>query len=374
MFDFQGDDITPDPQFATSIVSISKADLLATVLTVDNATLFLNLDPNVQTNPFTTMQPALDFGPSDGRAALLSQAGIILRTDILNVAGPNPATLSDRISIPTDFGSNPRDAVQPGGGALIETGASFLRSTVFEQGDSFWVVRGEDVNDRAGIGWFEIDETTNEVLQSGTIGDPELDLFYPSIAVNPFGDVVIGFSGSSEDQFASAYVVVGNTVGGVTNFGLITLIKAGQGTFLADLRGPVAWGDYSATVLDPSDPFSFWTFQEFVVTQDVWGVQIAQVSVEVITSCPDDVLSEIPTLECEALVALFNSTDGPNWTNNSEWLETDTPCSWSGVTCDADHVTRLDLADNLLNGSIPAELGSLSNLTVLRRRYWIATS
>ena len=366
MFDFQGDDITPDPQFATSIVSISKADLLATVLTVDNATLFLNLDPNVQTNPFTTMQPALDFGPSDGRAALLSQAGIILRTDILNVAGPNPATLSDRISIPTDFGSNPRDAVQPGGGALIETGASFLRSTVFEQGDSFWVVRGEDVNDRAGIGWFEIDETTNEVLQSGTIGDPELDLFYPSIAVNPFGDVVIGFSGSSEDQFASAYVVVGNTVGGVTNFGLITLIKAGQGTFLADLRGPVAWGDYSATVLDPSDPFSFWTFQEFVVTQDVWGVQIAQVSVEVITSCPDDVLSEIPTLECEALVALFNSTDGPNWTNNSEWLETDTPCSWSGVTCDADHVTRLDLADNLLNGSIPAELGSLSNLTVLR--------
>ena len=76
-------------------------------------------------------------------------------------------------------------------------------------------------------------------------------------------------------------------------------------------------------------------------------------------------VSEIPAVEYEALTALFNTTDGPNWTSNSGWLETDTPCSWHGVTCNAGHVTGLDLNRNQLSGSIPAELGNLSDLDYL---------
>jgi|GEM_PF-6941677 len=30
----------------------------------------------------------------------------------------------------------------------------------------------------------------------------------------------------------------------------------------------------------------------------------------------------IPSSECEALVDLYNSTDGENWTNNDNWLQT----------------------------------------------------
>ena len=52
------------------------------------------------------------------------------------------------------------------------------------------------------------------------------------------------------------------------------------------------------------------------------------------------VVSEIPQVECEALVALYNSTDGPNWISNSGWLVTDTPCSWYGVACDAPGMSR----------------------------------
>ena len=76
-------------------------------------------------------------------------------------------------------------------------------------------------------------------------------------------------------------------------------------------------------------------------------------------------VSEIPTLECEALVVLFNTTDGPNWKDNTGWLETDTPCSWYGVACDAGHVTQLKLPDNQLSGSITPELGNLFSLTDL---------
>jgi hypothetical protein len=81
-------------------------------------------------------------------------------------------------------------------------------------------------------------------------------------------------------------------------------------------------------------------------------------------SCDD--VTEIPKAECEALVALYNSTNGANWSNNSGWLDTNTPCNWYGVTCSAGHVTRLDLSDNQLSGNIPPELGNLANLQDLR--------
>ena len=76
-------------------------------------------------------------------------------------------------------------------------------------------------------------------------------------------------------------------------------------------------------------------------------------------------VKEIPTLECEALVALFNTSGGPNWDLNSGWLVTKAPCSWYGVTCDAGHVAQLDLSFNDLSGSIPTELGNMPNLTDL---------
>jgi hypothetical protein len=71
-------------------------------------------------------------------------------------------------------------------------------------------------------------------------------------------------------------------------------------------------------------------------------------------------VTEIPQGECEALVALYNSTSGPNWFVNTGWLQTTTPCSWYGVSCTAGHVSRLRLVGNSLNGLIPAQLLVLS--------------
>jgi hypothetical protein len=90
-------------------------------------------------------------------------------------------------------------------------------------------------------------------------------------------------------------------------------------------------------------------------------------------------LDVVPTRE--ALVALYNSTDGDNWINNTNWLIGD-PCldSWYGVGCgrqgvycdalegpppepgdicygQALDVMGLHLADNNLSGTIPPEIG-----------------
>ena len=69
----------------------------------------------------------------------------------------------------------------------------------------------------------------------------------------------------------------------------------------------------------------------------------------------------------EALVALYNATDGENWSNNTNWLS-DVPLDeWEGILVDyyTGRVVWLHLGENALSGEIPAELGSLSNLEQL---------
>ena len=68
----------------------------------------------------------------------------------------------------------------------------------------------------------------------------------------------------------------------------------------------------------------------------------------------------------EALVALYNATDGPNWRNNTNWLSDKPVGEWYGVYTDASgRVTRLLLDFNRLSGALPSELGNLTNLTEL---------
>ncbi len=67
-----------------------------------------------------------------------------------------------------------------------------------------------------------------------------------------------------------------------------------------------------------------------------------------------------------ALIALYNATDGPNWTDNANWLSDEPLAEWSGVfTNDDGHVVGLTLLGNNLRGSVPTQLGSLANLTWL---------
>ena len=64
-----------------------------------------------------------------------------------------------------------------------------------------------------------------------------------------------------------------------------------------------------------------------------------------------------------ALVALYEATDGANWTSNDNWLGDRPIGEWHGVTTDrSGRVTNLSLDFNQLSGEIPAELGSLVNL------------
>jgi len=62
--------------------------------------------------------------------------------------------------------------------------------------------------------------------------------------------------------------------------------------------------------------------------------------------------TQIDVTECDALSTLYNDTSGSAWKYNTEWLTTNTPCSWYGVSCGGGHVTGLSLGYNNLVGAL----------------------
>jgi len=82
------------------------------------------------------------------------------------------------------------------------------------------------------------------------------------------------------------------------------------------------------------------------------------------TSASDD----LSTNDISALETLYNKTDGPHWENSTGWLSDLSPCEWYGVTCRGEKIIVLDLSDNKLSGTIPAEIGQLAYLENLDLR------
>jgi hypothetical protein len=206
---------------------------------------------------------------------------------------------SEFIAVPA-IDQAPFSAAQPGSKADLYAGFVTFSGNVVQVGGSIWAAQTTRVDDRLAVRWYEIDEATDSLLQSGDLTHPTLDLYFPSIAVNEFGQVAIGMNGSSETDFVGSYAAVGETVGGVTSFGAPLLLQAGHADYERII--PVIgnfWGQYSATVVDPSDPRRFWTFQEYVEAEDIYAVRIT----ELILS-PETDAGLLGTSACLGLAAL----------------------------------------------------------------------
>ncbi|MCV9932951.1 hypothetical protein OIU80_11730 [Flavobacterium sp. LS1R47] len=84
-----------------------------------------------------------------------------------------------------------------------------------------------------------------------------------------------------------------------------------------------------------------------------------------------NVAVDIPQSEKDALLAIYNSTNGANWKNNKGWDFNKPVTSWNGgigwygVTVVNGHVVKLSLSRNSLSGILPPEIGQLKYLTFL---------
>jgi hypothetical protein len=263
----------------STLFTIPKQDLLGPNPNIDRGTAILGVP---RQDYGSLVIPVTDFtSPGDGKVDFLSQF-----TDRQLVR--SSLSLQGELSDPTNINvrpfSPPRRAIQPDGTRTLDAGSNSLGGSVIRVGNSIWTVNtsasgsSSDDGARNVLRWYEIDATTNQIKQQGEIGDATHDYIYPSLAVNQTGDVVIGFNRSGLNEFISSYAIAGKTVNGKTNFGQPLLLKAGEANYFRDFgAGRNRWGDYSSTVLDPSDPLSFWTFQNVAGRDNQWFTQITQV-------------------------------------------------------------------------------------------------
>ena len=244
-----------------------------------------------------TQQPVIDTGTSSGQELLLSvpldspSSRLLLTT--LTANGPSPFVLS--VPVPT-YSVQVNGGLQPDGSQTLETLDPRFDGSVYKVNNDIWAVHSVDAlfetdNHRTAIRWYRIDASTGTLGDMGTFSDASQDYIMPSIAANNAGSVVIGFLRTGSGEFPNAYAAVGHTAKNKTTFDSPLLLRAGEGLyhFIPGQPENDRWGDYSATRLDPNDPNSFWTFQEwaaapfspllFDAVAGRWATQVTQLTV-----------------------------------------------------------------------------------------------
>jgi len=107
----------------------------------------------------------------------------------------------------------------------------------------------------------------------------------------------------------------------------------------------------------------FILYKDFSLTENQYDITVGGQLLVIEVAFP-----ECPSFSQKgALIDLYQSTNGDNWTFSFNWLSNEISiCLWFGVTCDSDgFATEVRLAFNNLSGSIPESIGALTSLTYL---------
>lgn len=277
----------------TQVVVVPKSDLTGGTPTIANRTAFQDISGGTTgftNHPITDVSGTLTE-PSRFLSAYNKPAGSLRVTAVGGTAAAPTA--------PAGFGANtgfisvtarndPPVAPQSGANDTINTGDSRFSGSVVHVNGEYWAVHSVSVNSRSALEWYRINASTNGIIESGLISDPARSFYYGSIAANGQGEVVIGFSGSSDAEFVGGFVSVGRTANyafnqGTTSFGPVAQTVAGLANYnVVDGSGRNRWGDYSATQVDPSNPDSFWTIQEFASATNTWQTRITQINISAV--------------------------------------------------------------------------------------------
>jgi hypothetical protein len=188
---------------------------------------------------------------------------------------------------------------QPDGSQVIDTLDDRISGAVWELNGKIYTVHiiTLEGTDHTAIEWNVLDAQTGLLIQKGDISDPNYDFFQASLAVNQFGQVMMGYnrSGFGPDGnisfFAQEFNPLVNGNGAIYALGGPILLHVSP---IDDYHngspegqppaGRQRWGDYSQVTVDPTDPRSFWLIGEYALGYDSptsfsrWGTWISNIS------------------------------------------------------------------------------------------------
>jgi hypothetical protein len=243
--------------------------------------------------PATTADPAVDAGYVVGPDNQLAN-----RLDVLRITDPGgtPAITSPlMVTIPATALPLPVPALGTTGGldALDDRFFEAMIGKGPDGSDSLWTAQNIRVNssgvgsasgDRDGSRWYQLGNLPSNppmLVQSGTLFDAATTsnprfFWMPSIAMNGQGHASLNTSTAGNGrraEVAGSGRLASDPLGTTEAFDLIQSSNAG---YNLGQNPPRRWGDFSQTVVDPTDNQTFWTFQEYTSGQNVWGVRVIQ--------------------------------------------------------------------------------------------------
>jgi hypothetical protein len=176
---------------------------------------------------------------------------------------PVPVTVAAYVSTGTTPG-----APQLGNDNTIDTSDTRVLNVVYRNGSVWATHHVVGPSGKVEVAWYRINPGSGTVQSQGRVTDPNRWFYYPSIAVNKDNVAAIGFSGSSFFEYVGGYYTVIQPTGAAE---AVALLKAGDAPYFKIFSGnDNRWGDFSATMVDPTDDTSFWTLQEYAMTHDTF--------------------------------------------------------------------------------------------------------
>ncbi|HZR83489.1 MAG TPA: hypothetical protein VFD92_20515 [Candidatus Binatia bacterium] len=345
----------------TELMSIPKEDLLLAEPSATRMTRLVGTPP-VFPNDFGPLDllPAYPQVDTSGASAdgLLVYGGayfssggarstgyVWLRGQQILGAGGAGATLTAWSEVSGSF-SGPDDyfaAPTPSGGDQPATDVNLginVGNVNFRAGGDLYTAMLATIYGRVGVVWVKVDASTLEIVDAGVIADPDHDYVDPSIAANDTGDVVVAYTRSGPDEFASSYCSVARLgAEGRLRFDAPLLLKAG--TEIYDESGPTyapgvaRFSDYSAAVtVDPSDSRIFWVSGAFVPVRNrasTWisAIEIDDSPVRTPTPTPTESPTGTPT---PTATPTLTATPAPTATPTSTSSYTPTPTPTATTT------------------------------------------
>jgi hypothetical protein len=339
---------------APTLAIIPKASLLVGSVKTNGLNIVATLSYGINGH---IVQPAITSSNATSGEVMLGVESLgadfqthttLLSTDVQNVTTNTAASATlSAVAVTVPGYSVAFNPFQPDGSDNLDDNDLRFSASVYRVGDIVYAAHNIEVNNHAGIQWYVLNALNNSVIQSGQVADTNLDLFFPSIAANAQGNVVMAFNASSTNTFVSSYAVVGQTVSGTLSFGSLQLLKSGVASY--QNPDPVAgdgssrWGDYSSISVDPLNSSNFWTIQMIPASGTTWQTQITQLTIPQVSASPS--LSGF-LAGANFTISWPNTATGYLLQNSSD---VSSSANWANVV-----QTPVAGANNTLNVTVPA--------------------
>ena len=278
----------------TSLFTIPKADLFGGAPTLANMTAF-NTGLAAPDKGFA-IQAALNWqGNPTNTTAIIADSRDLNSQVFYKLTGVNAAgaTQTAKVDIVGSDYLSAGKGRQPDGSRKVDTLDPRISGNALQHNGRLYAVTTvrSDVGDFSAVRWNVVDANTGALISTGKIQGGNFDYYQGSIAINEFGEAVIGFNRSGSQtgdangdgkpdgriSFLAQTFVVDAADGSLDVMGSELLLRVSNvddyhaggrnenpcldpgGTGRCRER----WGDYSAVTFDPSNHHNFFAIGEY---------------------------------------------------------------------------------------------------------------